>query len=139
MFALKSVPPEVSSQHVPFQSLPRRASHCLSQNIMSAIKTHAHDTWIQSALFALKVKSNPASALKNDNIVASESVSPNWYGSPGRVCFPGKRKLPVMHGLNNYFKTKASSLPSLFICGEQLSRAVYFNKIAFRLLMAGVC
>lgn len=42
-----------------------------------------------------------------------------------------------MRGLNNYFKTKASFLPSLFICGEQLSRAVDFNKTAFRLLMAG--
>lgn len=42
-----------------------------------------------------------------------------------------------MRGLNNYFKTKASFLPSLFLCGEHLSRAVYFNKIAFRLLVAG--
>lgn len=100
-------------------------------------KTYVRDTWIQFALFVLKGKSNTALALKNDNITLFESVSPNWYCCSGSICFPSKRKLPVMYGLNNYLKTKAFLLPSLFICGEELSRAVYFNKIAFRLLMAG--
>lgn len=100
-------------------------------------KTHVHDTWIQFALFVLEGKSNTAFAYKNDNITVSKSVSPNGCGSSGNICFHGKRKLPVMRGLNNYFKTKASFQPSLCICGEQLSGAVCFNKIAFRLLMAG--
>lgn len=91
-------------------------------------KTYVCDTWIQFALFVLKGKSNTALALRNDNITLFESLSPNRYCGSGSTCFPSKRKLPVMYGLNNYLKTKRlSSLPCLSVESNSAGLCIFIK------------